>query len=150
MPRFDSEFVMTFQWHGLLRQKWCRFEFNFVFNEGLCLNKWTSPKMSCSGRTTHHPSCYIVRQVNVCLSFEQILVRFSKCLLKWWIKLVFKISNLVIYIVQCCTSPSCWEINCSKRLSGAPRSHENTAKYTRWAFSDFTLIFAGSWGNIVV
>ena len=42
------------------------------------------------------------------------------------------------------------EINRSKRLSGAPRIHENTAKYTRQAFSDFNLFFVGFPRNIVV
>ena len=40
VPRFDREFVMTFQGHGSVRGKnGARFEINFVFNEGLCLNK---------------------------------------------------------------------------------------------------------------
>ena len=35
---------MTFQGHGSVRGKnGARFEINFIFNEGLCLNKWTSP-----------------------------------------------------------------------------------------------------------
>ena len=33
VPRFDREFQTTFQGHGT------RFEMNFVFNEGLCVNK---------------------------------------------------------------------------------------------------------------
>ena len=40
VPRFDREFVPTFQGHGLVGGKnGTRFEMNFVFNEGLCLNK---------------------------------------------------------------------------------------------------------------
>ena len=40
VPRFDSEFVPTFQGHGSVGGKTgTRFEMNFVFNEGLCLNK---------------------------------------------------------------------------------------------------------------
>ena len=38
-----------------------RFKFDFVFNEGMCLNKGTSPRMSCLGRTAHHPSWHMVR-----------------------------------------------------------------------------------------
>ena len=34
--------------------------------------------------------------------------------------------------------------NCSKQLLGALRSHKNTTKHTRLAFSDLTLIFVGS------
>ena len=36
VPRFDREFVPTFQRHGSVGGK---FEMNFVFNEGLRLNK---------------------------------------------------------------------------------------------------------------
>ena len=36
VPRFDREFVPTFQGGG---KNGTRFEMNFVFNEGLCLNK---------------------------------------------------------------------------------------------------------------
>ena len=54
--RFDREVVMTFQ----------QFEFNFVFNEGLCLNKWTSPRMSCLEWNANYPSWHNVRQVSVC------------------------------------------------------------------------------------
>ena len=40
VPRFDREFVPTFQRHGSVGGKnGTRFEMNFVFNEGLCLNK---------------------------------------------------------------------------------------------------------------
>ena len=40
VPRFDREFVPTFQGHGSVGGKnGTRFEMNFVFNEGLCLNK---------------------------------------------------------------------------------------------------------------
>ena len=40
VPRFDREFVMTFQGHSSIRGKnGARFEINLVFNEGLCLNK---------------------------------------------------------------------------------------------------------------
>ena len=56
-----------------------RFENNFVFNGGLCLNKRTSPRNSSSGRTAYHPSWYLMRQVSVSLRFKQILARFSKC-----------------------------------------------------------------------
>ena len=39
-PSFDREFVMTFDGHGSIGGKnSARFEMNFVFNEGLCLNK---------------------------------------------------------------------------------------------------------------
>ena len=39
-PRFDREFVMAFQGNGSVGGKnGIRFEMNFVFNEGLCLNK---------------------------------------------------------------------------------------------------------------
>ena len=34
--------------------------------------------MSCSGRNAHHPSWHMVGQVGVCLSFQQIIARFSK------------------------------------------------------------------------
>ena len=37
MPRFDREFVMTFQRQGYS-------QFNFVFNEGPCLISQTSPE----------------------------------------------------------------------------------------------------------
>ena len=40
VPRFDREFVTTFQGHDLVGNKnGTRFEMNFVFNEGLCVNK---------------------------------------------------------------------------------------------------------------
>ena len=40
VPSFDREFVMTFHGHGSIGGKsGARFEMNFVFNEGLCLNK---------------------------------------------------------------------------------------------------------------
>ena len=40
VPSFDSEFVMTFHGHGSIGGKnGARYEMNFVFNEGLCLNK---------------------------------------------------------------------------------------------------------------
>ena len=40
VPWFDHGFVMTFQGHGSVSGKnGARFEINFVFNEGLCLNK---------------------------------------------------------------------------------------------------------------
>ena len=40
VPRFDREFVPTFQRHGSVGGKnGTQFEMNFVFNEGLCLNK---------------------------------------------------------------------------------------------------------------
>ena len=40
LPRFDREFVTTFQGHGsVVGKNGTRFEMNFVFNEGLCLNK---------------------------------------------------------------------------------------------------------------
>ena len=40
VPRFDIEFVMTFLGHGSVRgRNGSRFEINFVFNAGLCLNK---------------------------------------------------------------------------------------------------------------
>ena len=40
VPRFDREFVTTFQGHGSVHNKnGTRFEMNFVFNEGLCLIK---------------------------------------------------------------------------------------------------------------
>lgn len=47
-------------------------------SEGQCLSKLTSPRLSCSGRTANHPSWYLIRQVNVCLSFQLILERLSK------------------------------------------------------------------------
>ena len=44
VPRFDREFVTTFQGNGSVGGKnGNRFEMNCVFNEGLCLNKLTSP-----------------------------------------------------------------------------------------------------------
>ena len=55
---------MTFQEHGSVRGKnGTRFEYNIVFNDCWCLNKGTSPKMSCPGRTAHHPSWHIVHEV---------------------------------------------------------------------------------------
>ena len=40
LPRFDREFVPSFQGHGLVGGKnGTQFEMNFVFNEGLCVNK---------------------------------------------------------------------------------------------------------------
>ena len=43
VPRFDREFVMTFQGHvghvSVRGKNGVRCEINFVFNEGLCLNK---------------------------------------------------------------------------------------------------------------
>ena len=40
VPRFDREFVPTFQGdRSVGRKNGTRFEMNFVFNEGLCLNK---------------------------------------------------------------------------------------------------------------
>ena len=40
VPRFDREFATTFQGHGSVGGKnSTRFEINFVFNEGLCLNE---------------------------------------------------------------------------------------------------------------
>ena len=40
VPRFDREVVPSFQGHGSVGGKnSTRFEINFVFNEGLCLNK---------------------------------------------------------------------------------------------------------------
>ena len=80
VPSFDHEFAMTFQGDGSVRGKnGAGFEITFVFNESLCLNKQTSQRNSCSARTAHHPSWHMVRQVSVCLSFKQILTRFSKC-----------------------------------------------------------------------
>ena len=80
VPRFDREFVPTFQRHGSVGDKnGTQFEMNFVFHEGLCLHKSTSPKIICPGRTAHHPSCHMKRQVSESLSFKQILARFSKC-----------------------------------------------------------------------
>ena len=39
-PRFDREFVTTFQGHGSVSGKsGMRFEMNFVFSEGQCLSK---------------------------------------------------------------------------------------------------------------
>ena len=35
--------------------------------------------MSCSVRTAHHRSWYMVRHVSVCLSFKRILAMFLKC-----------------------------------------------------------------------
>ena len=67
VPRFDREFVMTFQGRG---RNGARFVIKFLFNEGLCLNKLTFPRNNCSERTAHHPSWHMVRQVSVCLSFK--------------------------------------------------------------------------------
>ena len=40
VPRFDREFVMTFQEHGSGRgENDTQFDVNFVFKEGLCLDK---------------------------------------------------------------------------------------------------------------
>ena len=40
VPSFDREFVMTFHGYGSIGGKnGARFKMNFVFNEGLCLNK---------------------------------------------------------------------------------------------------------------
>ena len=40
VPSFDNEFLMTFQGNGSIGGKnGARFLMNFVFNEGLCLNK---------------------------------------------------------------------------------------------------------------
>ena len=80
VPRFDREFVPTFQRHGSVGGKnGTQFEMNFVFNEGLCLHKSTSPKIICPERTAHHPFCHMERQLSECLSFKQILARFLKC-----------------------------------------------------------------------
>ena len=105
VSRFDCEFVMTFQGHGSVRSKNCtQFEINSVFNEGPCLKKCTSRRMSCSGRTAHHPSWHMVRQASVCLSFKQIVARFSKCFPQMTgqiaFKFHFKFSNLLIYIIH--------------------------------------------------
>ena len=131
-----------FQRHGSVDGKnGARFEINFVFSEGLCLNKWTSPKISCSERTAHHPSWHMVRHIGVCLSFQQILARFLKC--------SPQMTGQSIYIIQYCTWTWRWEINSSKRLPEALRSHENSAKHTRWTFSDFVVLFIGFRRNIV-
>ena len=63
VPRFDREFVMTFQRHG---KNGGSFEFKFVYNE-----------------TTENelllPFWHMVREVSVILSFKRILARFSNC-----------------------------------------------------------------------
>ena len=65
VPRFDREFVMTFQGHGSVRgRNGARFDINFLFNEDLCLNKLTFPRNSCSERTAHHPSWHMERHVS--------------------------------------------------------------------------------------
>ena len=101
------------------------------YNESLCLDKWPSPWMSCSGRTANHPSWNMVRQVSVYLSFKRILARFPKCSLQMTdrdsFKFDFNFSNLVIFIIPSSTWTSHWEINRSKWLSKALR-------HTRWAF----------------
>ena len=91
VPRFDRGFVPTFQRHGSVGGK---FEMNFVFHESLCLHKSTLPKIICPGRTAHHLSCHMERQLSECLSFKQVLARFSKCSAQMTGQILFKFPTL--------------------------------------------------------
>ena len=82
VPRFDREFVTTFQRHDLSAAKMAPDLNSTLFSTKACvstnelLREWVAQEGS--RRTAHHLSWNMVRHVSVCLSFEQILARFSK------------------------------------------------------------------------
>ena len=126
VPRFDREFVMTFQRHSLVGGKMAPDLKLTLFSTKACvsikelLRKWAAQEGP-------HIILFAVWWGRC---FKQILARFTKCSSQMTGQISLKF-DLKFPIIQWCTWTSRWEINRSKRRLEALRFLDNTAKHTR-------------------